>query len=513
MHHSFFSKSLGGKPAGCRTCRAPGQPTAAGMGSAVGRLRGMMLALLTAIVTVSFGQSDHPRLSDLPAVYIDVYYGHNVIKDLYRIARMWYVDEQDGVTFADSLMMAGRGNSTWSFDKKPYKLKLKRGLPLLPGKPAARRWVLLANAADKTMLRNAAASVCGEQTSLAFNPSYRFVDLIVNGHYEGTYQLTEAVEIGPGRVDIAKQRVPPQGDDLSGGYLLEIDGTQDGNCFLTDRCHVPIRIHEPDDDDIDMAQQTYISGVVNELERRLMSEQFADRLEGYRPLVDSLSLADWYICQELTGNGDALHNSFFYKERGDERLHFGPLWDYDIAFGNDNRLGDTTRELVADVGFGAARQWTARLWQDPWFAQLIVRRYGELLDGGIVGRMTAAVDSLAGAIGASVQLNYGVWPIDEQTYLERALYADYSLYVADLKDYIRRHAAYLQEAFAQRAADDTGIGGTATNRRRPGIVADAAGRTVKPSDDTPAHSLFSRQEAARLPRGIYIGHGKKHAVR
>ena len=462
----------------------------------------MAVAFLLTAVTAQ--AQEHRRLTSLPTIYIEVYYGHNIIKDLYRIARMWYVDEADNVVFADSLMMAGRGNSTWSFDKKPYKLRLKRPLAMIPGKAESRRWLLLANAADKTMLRNAIASVAGEQTSLPFNPSYRFVDFVINGEYQGTYQLTEAIEIAPGRVDITPQRVPPRtDDDLSGGYLLEIDGTQDGNCFTTDRCHVPIRIHEPDDDNINMAQQTYISHVVNEFERRLTADDFCDRTAGYRPLTDTLQLADWYICQELTGNGDAFHNAFLYKEQGDDRLHFGPLWDYDIAFGNDYRLGDTTHELMADIGYGAARQWIVRLWQDPWFARLINRRYNELLEQGIVERLTTAIDSLAAAIDASQQLNYALWGIDEQVYLERVLHPTYSAYVDDLKEYIAQHALFLKEAFLQRQ-ESAGTNGIAMTRRQsehPAPVVDLTGRRVN--------------DTKNLLRGVYIymGKGRKYMTR
>jgi len=455
--------------------------------------------LLTAVTAQA---QEHRRITSLPTIYIEVYYGHNIIKDLYRIARMWYVDEADNVVFADSLMMAGRGNSTWSFDKKPYKLRLKRPLAMIPGKAESRRWLLLANAADKTMLRNALASVAGEQTSLPFNPSYRFVDFVINGEYQGTYQLTEAIEIAPGRVDITPQRIPPRpDDDLSGGYLLEIDGTQDGNCFTTDRCHVPIRIHEPDDDNINMAQQTYITSVVNEFERRLMDDDFCDRARGYRPLVDTLQIADWYICQELTGNGDAFHNAFLYKEQGEDRLHFGPLWDYDIAFGNDYRLGDTTHELMADIGYGAARQWIIRLWKDPWFARLINRRYNELLEQGIVERLTTAIDSLAAAIDASQQLNYALWGIDKQVYLERVLHPTYSAYVDDLKEYIAQHALFLKEAFRQRqeSAGTTGIAMTRRQTEYPAPVVDITGRIVS--------------DTKNLPKGVYISNGQKWVVR
>ncbi len=417
---------------------------------------------------------------------------------------MWYVDEQDQVVFSDSLMMAGRGNSTWSFDKKPYKLKLKRPLAMIPGKPASRKWLLLANAADKTMLRNAVTSVAGEQTSLPFNPSYRFVDFVMNGEYQGTYQLTEAVEIGPGRVDIANQRVPPHADDdLSGGYLLEIDGTQDGNCFLTDVCHVPIRIHEPDEEDIEMSQQTYISGVVNEFERRLMSDDFADRLTGYRPLVDSLSLADWYICQELSGNVDAFHNAYFYKEREDGRLHWGPLWDFDIAYDNDSRVGDTRCELMVDVGFGAARQWALRFWEDPWFARLIQRRYCELLSQGIVEQMITAIDSLSLAIDESQQLNYGVWSISEQTYLERVLHTSYEEYVDDLKDYIVAHAQFLKEVFFSRSGErGAGSEDTPSNSPSRGRSGERGGGLV---------DVIGRRwtTKGKLPKGVYVADGQK----
>ena len=466
------------------------------------RPRCLVLAVWIAVATTCLGQTGHRRITSLPAIYIEVYYGHNIIKDLYRIARMWYIDEEDNVVFSDSLMMAGRGNSTWSFDKKPYKLRLKRPLAMIPGKAASRRWILLANAADKTMLRNAVASRAGEQTSLPFNPSYRFVDFVINGDYQGTYQLTEAIEIAPGRVDITPQRIPPlPDDDLSGGYLLEIDGTQDGNCFTTDRCHVPIRIHEPDDDNINMAQQTYITSVVNEFECRLMDDDFCDCARGYRPLVDTLQIADWYICQELTGNGDAFHNTFFYKEQGDDRLHFGPLWDYDIAFGNDNRLGDTTHELMADIGYGAARQWIVRLWQDPWFARLINRRYNELLEQGIVERLTTAIDSLAAAIDASQQLNYALWSIDEQVYLERVLHTTYSAYVDDLKEYIAQHALFLKEAFRQRqeSAGTTGIAMTRRQTEHPAPVVDLTGKLVS--------------DTKNLPKGVYIANGQKWVVR
>ena len=137
------------------------------------------------------------------------------------------MDENDNVQSFDSLSIRVRGNSTANMAKKPYKLKFHEKVKLLgKGHPNTKKWTMLANHADKTMLRNAITSIMGERAGLAFNPAAKFVDLTVNDRYAGTYQLSDQVDVCPHRVNIVEQDYPltPM-SNITGGYLLEADGS------------------------------------------------------------------------------------------------------------------------------------------------------------------------------------------------------------------------------------------------------------------------------------------------
>ena len=228
------------------------------------------IALLALVALQAQGQ--WTRYTNLPTVYIDTYDGAGIYsKTEYVLATMRYVDEQDQLTVYDSLQIRGRGNSTWNLAKKPYKLKFNQKEKLLgKGRAKAKKWTLLANAADKTLIRNAVTSALGERTSLRFNPAYKFVDLVLNGRFMGNYQISDQIDVRPHRVDIVEQDLPLGDDsDITGGYLLEVDGFKDGNCFTTSSYSVPIRIHYPEDEDIAAKQNTYVRNYMAQFERVL----------------------------------------------------------------------------------------------------------------------------------------------------------------------------------------------------------------------------------------------------
>ncbi len=423
-------------------------------------------------------EETYQRLTNLPHIYINTFNGGNITsKTSYVYAKMRYVDEHDSIATYDSLQIRGRGNSTWNLAKKPYKLKFHEKEKLLgKGYAKAKKWTLLANHGDKTMLRNALTSVMGEHAGLPFNPAAKFVDLTLNGQYVGTYQLSDQIEVRPHRVNIAEQDYPlTEQSDISGGYLLEVDGFFDFHTgyywdsesgrqlppdgFYTSASRVPVRIHYPDADEIDQQQTQYINNHVNQFESMLFANDFTQP-DGWRSMVDSVTLADWYICTELSGNIDGFFSTYFYKEQADDRLRWGPLWDYDIAYGNDNRLGDTSHQLMKDVGYGTAGNgcvpWVQRFWQDPWFATMIYRRYTELLDQGMEQHLLSAIDSLVQVIDQSQQLNYQRWSINSRTLRERILYSSYDQYISDLRQYVITHTAYLKTTFAQLAGQEPG---------------------------------------------------------
>ncbi|MBR5656229.1 MAG: CotH kinase family protein [Prevotella sp.] len=397
------------------------------------------------------------KLTDLPTVYIETFNNAPIVsKDYYIYANIYLMNDEGHLEIYDSVQIRGRGNSTWNMSKKPYKIKFKQKEKFLgKGYAKAKKWTLLANAADKTLMRNALTSALGEFTSLKFNPAAKFVDVVLNGQYLGNYQISDQVDVRPHRVNIVEQEVPlPDGADISGGYLLEVDGFQDGNCFTTNYYYTPVRIHSPEEEDITALQNTYVHNYINMFERRLRSSNFTDPVNGYRHVVDEASLIDWYLCTEISANIDGFYSTYFYKDQADSLLYFGPLWDYDIAYDNDYRirseqgLSTTTYSLMANIAYSGSKRWINRMWEDPWFAKQVYVRYKELLDNGLVDYLQNKVDSLSRLLQKSQQMNYEKWGLRNRMYHEMVLYSSYDQYVEDLKVFINEHCAYLENTFS-----------------------------------------------------------------
>ena len=161
----------------------------------------------------------------------------------------------DGV--AHTTEVRGRGNSSWSWPKKPYKLKLEEDAALV-GDAAHDEWVLLANYGDRTSLRTAAAFAIAAQTRLAWTPKFRFVDVILNGQSQGLYMLTEQVEEGGDRVDLP--------DD---GYLLEFNKRylRDGEPGFRTKRGSSIAFKDPDE--VTKGQRRQVRRAVSRFERVL----------------------------------------------------------------------------------------------------------------------------------------------------------------------------------------------------------------------------------------------------
>ena len=392
------------------------------------------------------------QLTNLPAVYINTYDGSNIdSKYNYKYAKLWRI--QDGETeFIDSLQIRGRGNSTWGVPKKPYRIKFKTKEKFLgKGYAKARNWTLMANAVDKTLIRNAVASFIGEQLGQKFVPAAKFVDLTLNGNYIGNYQISDHLDIRPHRIDIVEQEdYATEESDISGGYFMEVGspgGDQEIN-FRTNR-GVTVGVKSPDEDVIQYEQIEYIRDFMNNVESHIFSADYQDPENGYRALFDSLALASWYLTVEYSANCDGLYSIYCYKDQADDHLYMGPIWDYDIAFNNCYRLGEMTDKLMIDYGYSSnERQWFRRMYNDPWFLNLIGRRWHKaVLQENLVDKTLSFVDSLAAVIDESQQLNYQIWPINQRTWDELQLFSTYQEGIDYLKTFLVEHAAYLSTVF------------------------------------------------------------------
>lgn len=256
----------------------------------------------------------------------------------------------------------GRGNSTWYNPKKPYKIKFDEKQSVL-GMPADKEWVLLANYIDKTSIRNVLAFYIGQGSNLDYTCRSRFVELVLNDEFMGLYQLCEQIKVATDRVNLS--------DD---GFLLEIDkrAPDDGTSVYFDVPHMgPVVIKDPDVD-YNSTQFEFIMSYVGNVSAVLFSNAFLDPDNGYRSLLDVESFIDWAIINEIARNNDAVFFSSCYMNYDvGGKLKMGPLWDFDLAFGNVD-----TNDNWKIEGLNIFKiDWFSRLMKDSAFVQEVKVRY------------------------------------------------------------------------------------------------------------------------------------------
>ncbi|WP_439583914.1 CotH kinase family protein [Dyadobacter bucti] len=350
--------------------------------------------------------------------------------------------------YSGPIEIRGRGNSTWELAKKPYRIRLASKYQLL-GMPARERnWVLLANYADKTMMRNALAFEVSKFLGLPYSCPYRFVDVYLNNTFVGNYTLTDQIEVADERVEVEEQEdTDTEEPAITGGYLLEADGfaDQEVSKFTTAR-GIKVTIKYPEDDEINTAQSNYISNYFQNIENALFSSDFQDPQNGYMKYMDKASLVNWYLACEITGNSDSFWSTYMFKKKNDEKIYFGPLWDFDIAFNNDERLGDATFKRMSTNGhFSANRVWIERMLQDGNFRAALSERWKQLKSAGLHSHFDGLITSMASTLAQSQVKNYEVWPtLNSKVYLEYNYSGSYNDQVEFLRDYLAKRLSWLE---------------------------------------------------------------------
>ena len=310
----------------------------------------------------------------------------------------------------------GRGNSTWNMPKKPYRLRLKTAAPLL-GMPAERDWALLANFADKTLARNKVAMMLGEKLGMAWTPRSRFVELHLNGEYQGVYQVYEHVKVGPARVDVDPP--DPDGDidpaKISGGWLLEVDKRYDEDACWDTPLGVPVCIKEPGLDEDDLADPAHPSSIQFAYIRNHVAaaEQALVTGDAWRNYFVPRAAIDWYLVNELMRNYDAkvdvkLGSSVYLHKTQGGPLAFGPLWDFDIGAGNID-----FHPIASPQGWWIREGiWHQRLFADEGFRQDLHARWCTLQRDGVFTGAPNLVDEVVAMVGnEAIARNFERWPI------------------------------------------------------------------------------------------------------
>ena len=315
--------------------------------------------------------------------------------------------------FSARMGIRGRGNSTWDWPKKPWKVKLDEKASLL-GMPEDKEWALLANYADRTLLRNITAMRMSEICGFSWTPRMYSVEVYLNGAYQGVYTLAEHKKVSKDRVNIdLVTENDNSGDALTGGYYLEIEEQQDETTCWWTGMGVPMMFSDPEEPTA--AQYAYMTGYIHEFEQALSAKDFKKAYE----YIDVESLINYYIVQEITKNvdGNLRKSSFITKERG-KKMEMYHLWDFDLTLGNCGyfpwEVGNGSdnfwiKDYRSNSTYGGG--WFWMLFQDPDFVDAVQQRWNELLPQ--LQTIPQYIDDQAGLIQEARIRNFQKWSIRE----------------------------------------------------------------------------------------------------
>ena len=341
----------------------------------------------------------------------------------------------DVAEFSAEMGIRGRGNSTWSFPKKPWKVKLKEKASLL-GMPADKEWALLANYADRTLVRNIVAMKLSEICGFSWTPRMHSVEVYLNGKYQGVYTLCEHKKVSSDRVDIdVVGEDVTGGDAITGGYYLEIEEQQDETTCWWTSMGVPMMFSDPEEPNSE--QLAYIKGLFESFEQALWAKDYS-QTSGYPKYIDVDSFVDYYIVQELTKNidGNLRKSSFITKERG-KKMEMYHLWDFDLTLGNCGYFW-------GNVGNGPENfwikldKWYPHLFADPAFVDKVQKRWNELKPE--FDKIPEFIDEQTFYLAKAQERNFKVWSIWESV--------DW-VYFPSLGSY-EKEVDYLKEFYTKR---------------------------------------------------------------
>lgn len=398
------------------------------------------------------GEGDDSQLyqiTNLPTVVINTYNAQDIVSKEYEITSTVYIISDGGKTLLcdEETGVKGRGNASWGFPKKPYRLKFSSKRSPLGAPAKEKKWTLINNYGDKTLMRNILAFETSRRLGLSYTPFCHPVDVILNGEYKGCYQLCDQVEAAANRVE-AKD-----------GYLIEIDAYANGEaCYFYSSNKTPVTIKHPDEDDITKEQKEFITNYFNQMENAVFSSDHADPEKGYRQYLDLDSFLRLFLVGEFAGNTDTYWSVYMYKDAGNGKLYCGPAWDYDLAFENDNRtypvneLSDFIYATKGSVASESVRRMVNRIVKEDEEAGIFLQSiWNDARKKGLdATTMVKYVDETAALLDESQKLNFKRWPIlDKKVHQNHTARGTYTAEVNAVKLYIAERLSKMDELVKQ----------------------------------------------------------------
>lgn len=417
-------------------------------------------------------------------------------KDYRIVARMKVINNADGINYGDTLQhpdqtvdyegwigIKYRGNSSFDMSpKKPfgfrtYKTKDINGSKekvAIMGMPKDNNWVMLAPYNDRSMIRDALMFQLA-RPYFEYVPRLRHCEVILDGCYYGIYIMTEKPSKGKGRLNLDDPGT--EGDELTGGYQLEIDRNDEEHWYTSKHYAVDkdgnqydayYKIHflykHPEYDDMmpDYPQQLeYIQHQIDLMEDALAGDNFKDPINGYRKYLSPVSFIDQQLSQEFANNVDGYRLSTnIYKHRDSVDPQFKTtLWDFNIAFGNADYCNAYLTDFwvyqntyfTATNAYQKIPFWWMRLMQDFEYVNQLKQRWVEYRQGTFSDdHIVMAIDSLVNQleIGGARERNYQAWPLWNKYVWPVPNYETVNTYekeIATLKEWIKKRVKWMDE--------------------------------------------------------------------
>ncbi len=342
----------------------------------------------------------------------------NINLDTYMNMSVDVISELNGsdqfILNNESGRIRGRGNSTWySYPKKPYKLKFDERVSIL-GMPHAKTYVLLAEYADPSLMRNVITHELSTYFNLRHTLETRYVDLYINNQYLGVYVLTEQVEVDKNKLDLT---IDADINDLS--FFLELDmryvdyPSVSPNAWISmNQTFYEIKDLDPEDLTYTLEYRNHIQSYLYDAYNHLISNDYTE-------YIDIDAWIDYMIVQEITKNVDNWYSSvYLFKDKGG-RLTFGPLWDFDFAYGNVNYIEHTPIDFY---GLRSDKNiWFHEMMQIPEVREKFKERYMDFYDQYkdqfllFINRLyMSLIDESARDDATWDRLGLNVWPNPEE---------------------------------------------------------------------------------------------------
>ena len=391
------------------------------------------------------GDDSHlPQLTNLPTLTIHTRNNEIPYDKEHEIDCFISIISNNGQTvLSDTATIRERGNASRGFPKKPYRIKFAHKHNVLGSPANAKKWTLINNYGDKTLMRNQLAFEISRKLGMPYTPFCAYVDVVLNGDYKGCYQLCDQIEVHKNRVEV--QEMTPRdnsGEALTGGYFIEADAYayDEPSMFWSDK-GTGVTIKSPKEDSITYQQNEYIRKHYSKME------------SNWQKYLDLNTFLRHFIVGELSGNTDTYWSMYLYKQRSNDTLYVGPVWDFDLAFENDNRTypisnlndyiyrtnGSTTgylKQLVDKIVVQntSAKQQLLAIWANARKAGL-TEEY-----------MLAYVDAQEEMLQQSQHLNFLRWPIMNQyVHQNPRLWGSYKNEVNNVRNYIKKRFKWMDK--------------------------------------------------------------------